>query len=157
MATAARILPKELMNLTALVRSTLRKTDYWPTREAFLAYCKRFKGYERLGDEAFEAMANSGVTDVQGGGVTLTFPKSWEAHNYTGPPNVMPNLARLTLPCVAIRGKPSVFFSEELWEQWRAASPRTLFLEDQSGGHLLPLERPDNCCELISRGLATVL
>jgi hypothetical protein len=58
----------------------------------------------------------------------LAFPKVWEAHNYTQPPNVVDNLERLNMPCVAIRGNPSLFFTEASWQEWQNRIPNTVLM-----------------------------
>lgn len=154
LALLASILPKAAMNLTQPAKGTLKKTDTWKSRDAYLAHCRGKRMYSGLGDDAFAAMATHGVTETAGGLWSLAFPKEWEAHNYTQPPNVMGELAGINLPCVALRARPSVFFTEALWAQWQCVSPGTVFLEDLSAGHLLPLEDPEGCCGLIASGMA---
>ncbi|MEX6504078.1 alpha/beta fold hydrolase [Pseudomonas zhanjiangensis] len=156
LARLVRWLPKTLMNRTEPARSTLRKADRWPSREAFVAHCQSGRGYRRFGHEALQALARHALQEDADGEVRLAFPKHWEAHNYTQPPNVMAQLGRLPMPCVAIRGKPSVFFTEQLWQEWQRRCPRTEFLQDLDHGHLLPLENPAGCQQLIERGLASI-
>lgn len=150
----AKLMPKSLMNLTAPAKNTLKKRDAWESREHFLEYCKMSKLYKRFDDEAFTALAQFGVYQHNDGQFTLKFPKRWEAHNYTQPPNVLSILKQIKLPCVAIRGKPSVFFSEATWLRWQQLTPDTVFLEDKRYGHLLPLENPSACFSLIHQGLS---
>ncbi|WP_092207190.1 alpha/beta fold hydrolase [Desulfoluna spongiiphila] len=156
LAFLAGILPKAAMNLTQPAKGTLKKTDAWESRGAYLAHCRRMRMFSRLGEDAFEAMAAHGVRETGDGRVELVFPKVWEAHNYTQPPNVMGTLHGIKLPCVALRARPSVFFTEALWQEWQRLSPETVFMEDLSAGHLLPLEDPEGCCGLISSGIATL-
>ena len=156
LALLVRLLPKAIMNITEPAKSTLNKQEYWDSREEFLAYCKEVRGYKRFNDEAFQAMAQYGVVDTDDGRFQLGFPKVWEAHNYTQPPNILANIERLKMPCLAIRGKPSVFFTEAMWKEWQARCPNTIFKEDLEFGHLLPLENPGGCSELIRDGLQSL-
>ena len=151
-ATMARLLPKSMMNRIQPAKGTLTKKDSWENREDFLEYCKQHKLYKNFSDSSLISMAKSGVIDSQNGSVTLAFPKIWEAHNYTQPPAMMAAIKQLKMPCVAIRGKPSIFFTEKIWQQWKAISPQTIFLENTGYGHLMPLENPTVCSELIIRG-----
>ncbi len=154
LAMLLRLLPKALMNIIEPAKSTLKKPDTWPSREAFFAYCRRSSAYKRFDDEAFHAMAQHGVVETQDGRFQLAFPKVWEAHNYTQAPNVMANLERLKTPCVAVRGNPSFFFTEALWKEWQNRCPNTVFKQKLAYGHLLPLESPSICYELIDSGLS---
>ena len=154
LARLVRILPKMIMNITEPAKSTLKKQELWDSRESFLAFCKKYRGYKRFDDEAFQTMAQYGVVETQDGRFKLGFPKVWEAHNYTQPPNILANLERLKMPCIAIRGKSSVFFTEAMWQEWQTRCPKTIFKENLNFGHLLPLESPMICSELIGAGLS---
>jgi len=69
----------------------------------------------------------------------------------------MEQIASLKVPCVAIRGKPSAFFSDALWQEWQRRCPATVFKKSLAHGHLLPLEAPEDCRALIETGLAELL
>jgi pimeloyl-ACP methyl ester carboxylesterase len=156
LARLIRLTPKVLMKIIEPAKSTLKKIDIWVSREAFFDYCRQLRAYKRFSDKAFHVMAQYGVFETQDGRFHLCFPKLWEAHVYTQPPNVMTNLERLNIPCVAIRGKPSVFFTEALWQEWRNRCPNTVFKQNLAYGHLLPLESPSICYELIHAGLSEI-
>jgi pimeloyl-ACP methyl ester carboxylesterase len=156
LARLIRLTPKVFMKFFEPAKSTLNKIDTWVSRDAFLDHCRQLRTYKRFSDEAFDALARHGVFETPDGRFHLSFPKSWEAHVYTQPPNVMTNLERLNIPCVAIRGKPSVFFTEALWQEWQNRCPNTVFKQNPVYGHLLPLEGPTACFELINEGLAEI-
>lgn len=156
LAKLARLLPKAIMNFVEPVKGTLKKRDLWASRESFHAYCRKFRGYKRFDDAAFNAMAQHGIVETQNGRFRLGFPKVWEAHNYTQPPNVLTNLERLKMPCVAVRGKPSVFFTEAMWQEWQTRCPNTIFKQNLAFGHLLPLESATACYDLINDGLSEI-
>lgn len=155
-AKLVRIIPEFVMNVIEPAKSTLKKPDCWPSREAYYEYCTKIRGYKRFSKEAFQAMAQYGVSKIRDGEYQLSFPKIWEAHNYTQPPNVLSNLENLTMPCVAIRGRPSVFFTESMWQEWQRCCPDTIFKQNLSYGHLLPLENPSICFDLICTGLSEI-
>jgi len=154
LALLVKMLPKRIMNKINPAKGTLNKPEQFATRDEFLSHIKKFKGYSQFSAEMFELFANHSVVPNQQNGFSLAFPKHWEAHNYTQPPNVMPQLANLAMPVVAIRAKPGIFFSEKLWRQWKNAQPTAKFLESLDHGHLLPLEDPALCSDLIIDGLA---
>ncbi|MBC7917144.1 MAG: alpha/beta hydrolase [Rhodoferax sp.] len=157
LALMARLMPRGFMRRSKLAQSTLARRDRWSSREEFAHYCQQSRAYKNFGPEAIAALAEAGVRDASDGDVELSFPKIWEAHNYMQPPHILPTLSQLAVPCVAIRGKPSVFFSQDIWQRWQAASPRTVFLEDLNHGHLLPLENPASCATLVQTGLSRIL
>ena len=104
-----------------------------------------------------EAFIEHGVRETEQGHFELTFPKEWEAHNYSQPPNVMNELERVKVPCVGIRARPSVFFSQSMWDEWQQKSPDTQFYESLDHGHLFPLENPTHCSDLIQKGIDAIL
>jgi len=153
LALLVKMLPKKIMSKINPAKGTLNKPERFATRDDFLSHIKKFKGYSQFSPEMFELFANHSIIPSQQSGFTLAFPKDWEAHNYTQPPNVLPQLAKLSMPVVAIRAKPGIFFSEKLWRQWQNAQPNAKFLESLGHGHLLPLEDPKLCGDLIIDGL----
>lgn len=157
LACLCRMMPKSVMNRFDPAKGTLKKTGSWESREAFLDDCRGIRGYKRLDEESFQMMAEHGVRETVDGRFTLAFSKLWEAHNYTQAPNVMAKLEGIKVPCVAVRGKPSVFFTEALWQHWKKCCPDTVFKEDFTYGHLMPLESPEDCFNLIDTGLSEVL
>ena len=153
LATLAGLLPKSIMNRTQPAKGTLKKKDIWTSRESFIKDFKQIRGFRNFEEESFQMMAEYGVKETRNGQFQLTFPKVWEAHNYTKPPYVMGKLENLKMPCVAIRAKPSVFFTEALWQEWQKRCPNTIFKEDLSLGHLMPLENSSACFDLIDSGI----
>ena len=148
-----RFMPKFTMSGTEPIRSTLRRRDVWESRDEFLAESKTHRAYKRFNDEAFNALRAHGVTETVDGRFQLSFPKEWEAHNYTLPPYLISQLSQLEMPCIAIRAKPSVFCAQSLWEEWQTRCPHTVFLEDPRFGHLLPIENAEATEHLIAEGL----
>lgn len=154
LARLAPLVPTTLWNYLEPVKSTLAKVDTWSSREAYLDQCKQFKAYKRFEESSFRALANYGLIETQDNQLRLAFPKIWEAQNYTQPPNVMDALESLEIPCFAIRGKPSVFFSDSMWQEWQQRSPSTIFMENPSYGHLFPFENSTACAKLINSAIS---
>lgn len=151
-----RLLSDSIIKRIAPVKTALKKKDCWSNRELYLAYCKKFSGYKRFSEESFQAMARYGVIETDEGQVKLAFPKAWEAHNYTKPVNVLRSIKKLKTPCVVIRGKPSIFFTESMWQKWQVLCSNTIFKEDRAYGHLFPLENPSACSDLTDSGIFEV-
>jgi pimeloyl-ACP methyl ester carboxylesterase len=151
-----RLLPNSILKNFVPIKTALKKRDRWNSRDSYLAYCKKFYGYNRFTEETLQAMARYGVIETDDGQVQLTFPKVWEAHNYTTPVNVLSSIKRLKIPCVVVCGKPSTFFTEAMRRDWQTLCPQTIFKETEAYGHLLPLENPDVCFDLINEGMSLV-
>lgn len=149
-----KAMPKKMMNKINPAKGTLTKQDRFESREIYKDYIQKFNGYKNFSPEMFQRFSEHAIVESEDSNdFSLAFSKEWEAHNYTQPPNVMNEIAKLKMPCVAIRAKPSIFFTEKLWQQWQKLQPNTVFLENLNQGHLLPLEVPENCAELILDGL----
>lgn len=153
-AMAVNLLPMALKQFIEPIRSTLRKPRHWDSHAAFRQLYSGKRAFRRFDDQALDLLAAGAVVPAAEGGVTLGFPVRWEAYNYANAMNVMPLAGKVKVPTVVIRGKPSVFFSEKMWQRWQAVAPEAVFLETPDYGHLLPLEAPDVCYQLVREGLA---
>ncbi|TKB46360.1 alpha/beta fold hydrolase [Thalassotalea mangrovi] len=151
-ATAIKWMPDALLKYIDPVKTTLKKQDRWACRQSYREYCQQRRSFQRFHPQSFDAFVEHSVID-DGNEVTLRFPKAWEAHNFSRPPYMLKEISRISVPTVAIRGKPNLFFSEEIWQQWQKCQPDALFLEDLQHGHLLPLENPESCYRIIVKGL----
>jgi pimeloyl-ACP methyl ester carboxylesterase len=150
-----KLMPKKAIHCTKLVKGTASKPDSWGSKEEYGNYIKKFKGYRQFSKEAFDAFMDHGIQQVKDD-YRLVFHKEWEAYNYTNPPyllNDLKKLDQLNIPTVAIRGKPNLFFTNQLWQKWQAKQPNAIYLQNTQFSHLFPLEGPDACMELILEGL----
>lgn len=151
-----KIVPTRLIARSKLITGTLNKKDNWESPEEYLSYIKKFHGYRGFQADTFDAFCMHAIKEQEDGRFHLAFPKVWEAHNYTMPPYLIPKLRQLdqlNIPTVAIRGHSNLFFSDGLWQAWRSAQPKAIFLQDTRYSHLFPLEGPRDCIDAIQKGL----
>lgn len=154
LATLVRLLPKRLMVKVNPAKGTLKKPQTFNSRAHYRQHIEKFNGYAKFSPMMFDLFSQHSIKRTANQQFELVFPKEWEAHNYTQPPNIMNKLAKLPLPIAAIRGKPSIFFSEKMWQQWKKLKPTQSFLEDLNYGHLIPLESPTRCAQLIGEAVS---
>jgi pimeloyl-ACP methyl ester carboxylesterase len=150
-----KLIPQKILARTKLIKGTLNKKDNWSNPQEYLNYIKRFQGYKGFHAESFDAFYKHAIVKDKGR-YQLSFPKQWEAHNYTIPPYLIRHLAKLDqlgVPTVAIRGKANLFFTDGLWKSWKAAQKQAVFLQHKAYSHLFPMEGPEDCIELINAGL----
>lgn len=150
------LMPKSMIKNMRLVKGTAEKPDTWENSETYKQYLKKFKGYAKFNEEAFDIFAKHAVKTTSDNKVTLRFPNRWEAYNYMNPPYLMgkfKKLERLGIPTVAIRGETNGFFNDALWQTWQTSQPSALFLQNKNFGHLMPLEAPNDSAHLIMKGL----
>ena len=146
------IVPFSLKKNIQPIKYTVDKPELWSSTQAFYDDCRGRNVFKRIDDENLNILAQSSLI-AEEQAFTLAFPKLWEAKNYASAPNLYKQLGQLKVPTTAIRGKPSLYFSQESWLQWQKVNPQSLFLEDQRFGHLMPLESPKDCLSLIKKGI----
>jgi pimeloyl-ACP methyl ester carboxylesterase len=84
-----------------------------------------------------------------GDGVTLAWPKAWEARIFSLVPiDVWDALGRLRVPLLIIRGSRSDLLIDRSWRQLQQRLPDARLVE-LNGGHMVPLERPAAVAEVI--------
>jgi pimeloyl-ACP methyl ester carboxylesterase len=84
-----------------------------------------------------------------GDGVTLAWPKAWEAHIFSlVPVDTWDALGRLRVPLLIIRGSRSDLLTDRSWRQLQHRLPNARLVE-LDGGHMVPLERPAAVAEAI--------
>lgn len=147
------LVPFRLAQRVQPIKYTVEKTETWSSSESFYQDLKQRRVFKRIDDIDLQHMAEQSLRQASEQHAHLKFPKMWEAKNYASAPNIYRQLKDLTMPVIAIRGKPSAYFSDKSWQKWRALSPKTIFKEDANYGHLFPLESPEKCSELIVSGL----
>jgi len=150
------LMPKSMINNMRLVKGTAQKPDTWEDAKTYKRYIKKFKGYAKFSEEAFDTFAKHAIKRTSTNQVTLRFPNKWEAYNYTNPPYLMgqfKKLERLGIPTIAVRGETNGFFNDSLWQTWQTSQPSALFLQNKNYGHLMPLEAPIDSAQLIIDGL----
>jgi pimeloyl-ACP methyl ester carboxylesterase len=152
-STLIRLAPKRLLINFNPARDSIKKKSRWSSREEFVSEYRENRVYKRVDDQSFDYFKAHMVRDAVGGGVELVYPTAWETISYMGPPFLMDTLCKLDVPIVAVRGKPSVFLSEDSWRRWQKESPSTVFKENLNYGHLFPIEAPEICANLVIEGL----
>jgi len=130
-------------------KSGLKKQDIWKSKEEFYNYCRNNKAYKRISDDVLKDFVEFGLEPIENGKFTLTFPAKWEAANYALAPSIYKYLRKIKIPIQVIAGKPSLFFSIKVRNNWKRISLNTSITVNSKQGHLFPLEAPENCVQLI--------
>ncbi len=154
-AALFRWIPYPLRRRIQPAKATHHKRDTWIDAAAFRVSCARSGLYDALTPEAMDAFVASALVP-SADGVTLAFPKAWEAHFYSTPPFPRQALANIRVPAVGLRGAPSMFLDDSRWRRCTALLPSGWFRELADFGHLLPLEGPAETASAIVEGLAAV-
>ena len=80
------------------------------------------------------------------GGVRLRYSGAWEACVYRSVPRMTPSLSALTCPVLIVAGDASTVLTRATLEGVLQLNPRISSVV-LPGGHLLPLESPEQCAE----------
>lgn len=151
----SRLIPQWAGGLVKPVRAARGRPECFADVDAYLGALKPLPAYRRFGDESWQAVAKHGLRPVEQG-LTLAFPRVWEAHNFFHAEAVLPDLCALDIPVAVIRARASYFFPDPLWQALGRIRPDVVRLEDARFGHLLPIEAPEAAAGLIDKALSAL-
>ena len=146
------LLPRSLKLNCEPFKSTAIKQAKWATIADFYTHLRELRAYRRINDEHLQIFAQSSLTQQQDGSYILTFSPEQEMANYFGTPYIDPalkTLNRLNLPYTLITGKPTLFISDKVRDNWRKFVPNESLVSLSDYGHLLPMEAPKLCADTI--------
>ncbi|MEI7768461.1 MAG: alpha/beta hydrolase [Chloroflexales bacterium] len=136
-----------------IVQGAARRRDRFNSADEARA---RYTGrgvFAKLHPAALDGYLSGGLRP-DGDGVTLAWPKAWEAHIFSLVAiDTWDALSRLRLPLLIIRGAHSDLLIDRSWRQLRWHLPNASLIE-VDGGHMVPLEHPDAVAEVIMRWAA---
>ena len=131
-------------------KSTLTKQATWSSITAFYEYLRAQRAYRRISDEHLHVFAENSVEKRADGSYTLLFSPEQELANYFGTPYIDDALKQLSCPYTLITGKPNLFISDKVRKHWQTFIPAERILSLPDYGHLLPIEAPELCAQVIT-------
>lgn len=136
-------------------KSTRKKQADWDSVEEYYQHLRQKSAFKRISDAHLKIFAkNSLVAKGQGeSGFSLLFPPKQELASYFGTPYITPALKKLNkkkLPYYLILAKPSMFNSEKVRQSWKSIVPLQNKIVLSDYGHLLPIEAPKACAQVIA-------
>ena len=142
-----------------LVQSAVRRRDQWASVEDVFARYRPKSVFAGLSDEVLWDFVRAGTRPCDPAdpsqGVTLAYPKLWEAQIYATLPQVWEPLPQVTQPLLGIRAAQSNTLFPEAWQLWQKKLPYATYIELPDTSHLLPLEKPQELADLILSHFAT--
>lgn len=156
-ATLLPFVPFPVTSKVQPIKYTVAKPELWPSVDSFYHDLRQRRVFKRIKDKNLRILAEHSLVPAHEQHLRLKFPKMWEAKNYASAPNLFKYFAQNTLATTAIRGKPSIYFTEQSWQVWQQKSPNAHFEESLDYGHLFPLEAPELCAEIILSSLNQAL
>lgn len=133
-------------------KSTLTKQSNWESVQDYYQYLRAHRAFKRISDEHLFIFANNSLQPDSTGGYCLLFSPEQELANYFGTPYIngaLKSLNKLKLPYTLIVGKPTIFISEKVRKIWQDMVPNERMITLPDYGHLLPMEAPEQCAEII--------
>ena len=146
------LIPDKLKTGQEPFKSTLAKQVQWQSIEAYYDYLRAHRAFKRIGDDHLYVFAKNSLIQDEEKGYRLLFSPKQELASYFDMPFVndaLKELNNIKLPYTLIIGKPSIFISQKVRNVWKNLVPPEQIIELSDNGHLLPMEVPVQCADLI--------
>lgn len=135
-----------------LAQGADRRRDHFEGREAAYERLRQKALFRDWHEDAFRGYIDSLQPDPSRGGLTLAWPRRWEAHYfrtiYTGIWRELPRLPH-DIPTMMIRGGTSDTLLPSAACRIQRIMPRLIYHEIAGHGHLFPQSAPDETARLI--------
>ena len=138
-------------DLPMVTKAQNRPHEFPSYQEAFDFYRSK-RPFSGISDEVLWDYVRAGHAPRDDGSILLRWSGAWEACVYRSAPSFMRSLRKIRKPICGIVGDASNVVRPLFKKRWQRAMPH-LELHTLEGGHLIPLEKPDACAELIRQFL----
>ena len=133
-------------------KSTQAKQAAWESIESYYNYLRAHRAFKRIDDDNLYVFAKNSLVENEQGQYSLLFAPEQELASYFDTPFVndaLKGLNALDVPYTIIVGKPSMFISDKVRKIWEHLVPSERIIELSDNGHLLPMEAPKQCADII--------
>ncbi len=133
-------------------KSALSKPLTWSSTIAFYEHLRAKRAYRRISDEHLQIFAKESLTRHDDGSYRYIFSPKRELASYFGIPfidSALKKLNKTQVPYTLIIGKPTIFISDKVRKNWQQFVPAERIITLNEYGHLLPIEAPKECANLI--------
>lgn len=147
-----KLIPRFIKLKRQPFKSALTKKAIWSSVDEFYENLRENKAYRRISDEHLYLFAEQSLTQQSDGRYNFIFSPDQEIANYFGIPYIdsaLKKLAKTTVPYQLIIGKPTIFINEKVRNNWKKFVPSKRLMTLPKYGHLLPIEAPKQCAEVI--------
>ncbi len=136
-------------------KSTRKKQAEWDSVDNYYQSLRQNRAYKRISDDHLKIFAKNSLipNEKEQPGFSLLFKPKQELASYFGTPYITPALKKLNkkkVPYYLILAKPSIFNSNKVRQSWKGLVPLQNRIVLSDYGHLLPLEAPKACAEVIA-------
>ncbi|MCG3808747.1 MULTISPECIES: alpha/beta fold hydrolase [Psychrobacter] len=144
------LLPRKLLLSREPFKSTLTKQSTWASINDYYENLRAQRAYRRMSDAHLRVFAEQSLSKDTSGSYTLIFAPEQELANYFGAPHIDTALKQLSCPYTLITGKPTLFINHKVRQQWQKFVPDDSIISLLDYGHLLPMEAPELCAQVIN-------
>lgn len=144
------LLPRKLLLSREPFKSTLTKQSTWASIDDYYENLRAQRAYRRMSDAHLRVFAEQSLSKDINGSYTLIFAPEQELANYFGAPHIDTALKQLSCPYTLITGKPTLFINHKVRQQWQKFVPDDSIISLLDYGHLLPMEAPELCAQVIN-------
>ena len=144
------LLPRKLLLSREPFKSTLTKQSTWASINDYYENLRAQRAYRRMSDAHLRVFAEQSLSKDINGSYTLIFAPEQELANYFGAPHIDTALKQLSCPYTLITGKPTLFINHKVRQQWQKFVPDDSIISLLDYGHLLPMEAPELCAQVIN-------
>lgn len=139
-------------------KSTRAKQANWESVESYYNYLRAHRAFKRIDDDNLYVFAKNSLIENEQGQYSLLFAPEQELASYFDTPFVndaLKGLNALDVPYTIIVGKPSMFISDKVRKIWEHLVPSERIIELSENGHLLPMEAPEQCANIIMKNFTS--
>ncbi|MDX1905537.1 MAG: alpha/beta hydrolase [Bacteroidia bacterium] len=130
-----------------LVRKALTRRDHFDSREAATAHWHSKAFFQHFHPRSFEDYVAHALIPAPAGGFTLAIPKTLEAKIFSLTPHTPPTTPT-QVPVDYLYAVPGGAVPAQVIQRYKRRYPHIRFTPVQ-GGHMFPLEQPDETAQLI--------
>lgn len=125
-----------------IARSAARRRDRFASRDEARAHFQGRGIFANFTPEALEGYLEGALRPASDGGLTLSWPRAWEARIFSLiPVDAWDALERLRVPLLLVRGIHSDLIIDRSWAELKRRLPGARLVE-LDAGHMAPMERP---------------
>jgi len=149
-------IPKSILyKLFPFMHGSLNRQRIWSTKKAFYDRYRQHNTYHRFTEQSFNDYMNHGLIKTDAGW-ELAFSPEWEAHIFQKVEFIWKYLAKVQVPTLFIKAEYSNLYSHQTFQKQnlKLSSENVTNIEITDTYHLLPLENPEKCIEIIDNWLA---
>ncbi len=134
-----------------LIKIAANRTNRWESKEDLRSYLLSKKVFKRFDKEVLEDFIDDSFRYEDG--VTLKYPRAWEARIYGTAPNLWGMMDNLPCPMTVIRAEHTDVLFEPTWHKLHDRMKQANLVELKGVGHLAPFEDPKLVSDTIKKYL----